>query len=361
MFTDTKPSDNSLVIRDTNPKSFDLFLDYIYGYEICVAVTTKKDAPGGIIQLFELADRYHVQGLLEALEEILLDKIGLETAAAWFTVGEIHSCKKLTQKVLDWIQLNLQVLLLEHEDVVKEFTETLWEAILKSNDVVVINEKQLFDALCKLPDEVQTRLLPLVRYYHMTPVEIEIARCTTKLLDSLHLINQIVCDKTTPEFFLRPARKPLPSRAYTQKRFANITFDVKQAYLENEQPEQKKHQNKLNITFRPNGDTKDEPDRGPGKVGIFLEHEEAYSYAYRSSVVARLTLFNHNNPLESKSTDVIWTRYEDFIEALGTGHLLDTSVLCNPASGFVVDGKVGVIACMSQIKMINFTRVQRKF
>jgi len=334
MFLDTNPSDKPLEIADANAKSFDMFLDYIYGYDICVAITAEKDVPGGIIQLFELADRYHVQGLLESLEEIMLEKIGSDTAVAWHTVAGNHSRDKLKEKTFQWIQSNLQVLLLKHKKIVKEFTVTLWEAILKSDEVVVINEKQLFDAVCKLPKKVQIRLLPLIRLHHMAPVEIEIVRRSTKLLDS-HLINQIACDKYMPALLLPSDRKPPPSRLYTQKRFATFTFKVSPAYLENEQPILQETDNNLQITFIPNGDTR--PDSGPGKVGLYLLHKDG------CSVVSRLTVLNHINFLKSKIHEVDWTE-KNVQNGYGTSHILDTLVMCDPASGFLVDGQIFVTA-----------------
>ncbi|XP_075557795.1 uncharacterized protein LOC142589950 isoform X1 [Dermacentor variabilis] len=123
--------DRKIVVHDTHPEVFQLFLEYLYrGCLDSQHLTTEQ-----LVELMQLGDRYEVDMLKEITEDALRDHLDEDSALFLLNLADQLNARELRNSALEFVAIN--------KDVVKS------------------------DSYSELPDDLQTEIMETITWFKL--------------------------------------------------------------------------------------------------------------------------------------------------------------------------------------------------
>ncbi|XP_067143399.1 uncharacterized protein [Centruroides vittatus] len=98
--------DKKIIIHDTNPTIFHIFLEYLYGGQLdAMQLSTEQ-----LADLMQLSDRYEVDSLKQISEESLKKHIDEDSALFLLSIGDQFNAKFLRRAALEFISMNKDII-----------------------------------------------------------------------------------------------------------------------------------------------------------------------------------------------------------------------------------------------------------
>ncbi|XP_077490197.1 uncharacterized protein LOC144101061 [Amblyomma americanum] len=123
--------DRKIVVHDTHPEVFQLFLEYLYrGCLDSRPLTTEQ-----LVELMQLGDRYEVDMLKQITEDVLRDHLDEDSALFLLNLADQLNARNLRNSALEFVAIN--------KDVVKS------------------------DGYSELPDDLQTEIMETITWFEL--------------------------------------------------------------------------------------------------------------------------------------------------------------------------------------------------
>lgn len=98
--------DKKIIIHDTNPILFHIFLEYLYGGHLDTGQLSTEQ----LADLMQLSDRYEVDSLKQISEEALKKHIDEDSALFLLSIGDQFNAKSLRRAALEFISMNKDII-----------------------------------------------------------------------------------------------------------------------------------------------------------------------------------------------------------------------------------------------------------
>jgi len=149
--------------KEIGLKAFKQMLEFLYTGK----VETEHD---DIISLISLANEYHIEPLKTCCVDVLGQTVNESNVFNLLDIVERYECPSLRITVSEYFANNFQHLL--HSGVLLQLDLDTWTELMKSDDVLVDSEEQIFKAMETYTEQfdgpkklqIYARLLPHVRY-----------------------------------------------------------------------------------------------------------------------------------------------------------------------------------------------------
>eukprot|EP01120_Amphizonella_sp_Union-15-10_P015028 TRINITY_DN757_c0_g1_i1.p1 TRINITY_DN757_c0_g1~~TRINITY_DN757_c0_g1_i1.p1 ORF type:complete len:463 (-),score=81.12 TRINITY_DN757_c0_g1_i1:110-1498(-) len=156
------------IVIEEDPEVFSMMIEYIYLGELIV-----KDKQ--VVPLLKMAHAYNIVPLKEECANVLGDHVSESNVFDFIDNFKEYECEALERRCGNFLAKNFKDLL--DGDRIMSCGVGTWIGIIKSDDVKIDTETQVFEAVMKYcnqfkgekRDESLNKLLPLIRWVHMTP------------------------------------------------------------------------------------------------------------------------------------------------------------------------------------------------
>ncbi|XP_013783752.1 uncharacterized protein LOC106467912 [Limulus polyphemus] len=132
--------DKKIVVHDSNPTLFRIFLEYLYGGHL----ETSQLSTEQLADLMQLSDRYEMDPLKQLSEEALKGHIDEDSALFLLSIGDQFNAKTLRNAALEFIALNKDII---KSDVFYDLPEDLQSEVEEMITWVELRNSQRSDEL----------------------------------------------------------------------------------------------------------------------------------------------------------------------------------------------------------------------